>query len=384
MTEEAVRSDPVVETALRLLPVPDHVPGFWGELGTRLSAEAIPLVHEPALAVGPRLVAAPLATVEPPDALSAVELAEVAEVAALEAAVAVPAARRSAADPSLLLVPPALRRRSNAVLSLVAVAAAAVVVVAGATLVQQRSSGGEAAPASATGNPVSTAVASSSSQDEAASTAAVLAWVAAMEAGDTERAWDLLGPASQAHFGTRAAFAAEGTASEDYAAWASSAADDAVVMTVTGQGGSQVLVVTLVGSGERNGVRHRWAEAVPVRLVDGSRVVEPFAFAGEIDVEVPREGSTAEPLPVVSADDELVVIVPRGVDAPTLSIDGQAPVVCGAAAGTSLTQLEDAPGQRCTYRPAKGIAPGRSMLTVAFVAPDGLGIAAESVMFEAA
>jgi len=380
VTDEAVLSDPVVETALRLLPVPDHAPGFWSALGTRLTAEATPPTHEPALAVGPRLVAAPLATIDPLDAVTA---AERAEVAALEAAVAVPAARRSASDPSLLLVPPALRRRSNAVLSMVAVAAAAVVVVAGSALVQQRSSVGVGTPASAVGTPVSTAAATASARDEAASTEAVLAWVAAMAAGDTERAWDLLGPASKAHFGSRAAFAAQGTAGADYAAWASSAPDDAVVMTVPSQG-AQVLVVTLVGSAERDGVRHWWAEAVPVRLVDGNRVVEPYAFAGEIDVEVPGAGLAAEPLPVVSADDELVVIVPRGVDAPALSLDGHAPVICGAAAGTTLTQLEDAPGQRCTYRPAKGFAPGRSMLTVAFVAPDGLGIAAESVMFEAA
>ena len=124
--------------------------------------------------------------------------------------------------------------------------------------------------------------------------------------------------------------------------------------------------------------------AVPVRVVDGARLVEPFAFAGEIRVEVPDGSAAAKPLPIVASDRELVIVVPRGVAAPTIRIDGGGPIECGTSPDTQLSQLKDSPGQRCTYGPSKGLTIGTRVLTVAFVAPDGLGIAASSVVFEAA
>jgi hypothetical protein len=88
--------------------------------------------------------------------------------------------------------------------------------------------------------------------------------------------------------------------------------------------------------------------------------------------------------PVVEVDDELVVVVPRGVEAPVIRLDDGDTLVCGQAEGTELTELEESPGQRCSYKPDGGIEPGERVLTVAFLSSDGTGISAESVLFEAA
>ena len=137
-------------------------------------------------------------------------------------------------------MPRSLRRRSNVVLSMVAVFAAVAVVVAGSTLVRQRST----APSNAANRGqrgrnagVPTAAATTTGEEAAATTTAVLAWGSAMAAGDADRAWELLGPASQAHFGARSGFAAQhGTADAAYARWSTAKADDAVVMTVPAGG----------------------------------------------------------------------------------------------------------------------------------------------------
>jgi hypothetical protein len=88
--------------------------------------------------------------------------------------------------------------------------------------------------------------------------------------------------------------------------------------------------------------------------------------------------------PIVDEDDDLVVVVPRGVGAPMIRLDDGQTLVCGEAEGTELTELETAPGQRCSYHPDGGIEPGQRVFTVAFLSPDGTGISAEAVLFEAA
>lgn len=119
MSRGAIAPDPIVRTALELLPVPDHAAGFWAEVDALLKAEPPRRqVHEPALAVGPAIPAsdAPLGST----ATASVQCLEVR------------------ADPALNLLPPALRRRSNVVLLAVAVAAAALVAVSGFALVRNR------------------------------------------------------------------------------------------------------------------------------------------------------------------------------------------------------------------------------------------------------
>jgi hypothetical protein len=142
-------------------------------------------------------------------------------------------------------------------------------------------------------------------------------------------------------------------------------------------------VVTLVGTVAQEGTRQHRADAFPVRMVDGTPRLEPFAFAGELEIVVPEPVPAGGTRPVMQPGDDIVVVVPRGVQDPVLRLDDGEAVVCGQSEGTELTELDDAPGQRCSYHPEDGVEAGSRVLTVAFVAPDGAGIAAASVLFEA-
>ena len=82
--------------------------------------------------------------------------------------------------------------------------------------------------------------------------------------------------------------------------------------------------------------------------------------------------------------EELVFVVPSGADAPVLRLDDGDTLVCGEADGTELTDLDQAPGQRCAYLPEGGFEPGSHTVTVAFLARDGDAVTAGSVHFEAA
>jgi hypothetical protein len=368
-----VPPDQVVRAALQLLPIPDHGTDFWADFDAALAAEPAPAAATLKRDTRRTLVADPATAPAP----------------------GVPAPRRVlelVPDHSTALVPPALRRTSNLVLSAVAVAAAVMVVVAGTTLVRQRSGDStdtaEVADSTddseAPGASTTSLVALTGAAAEAP-TAAVLAWVAALGDGDMTTAWDALGPASQAHFGSKSAFAAEESAmAEGYGAWSATTPDDVLVTPMAMGGADQVVVVTLVGTVAQEGTQQRRADAFPVRIVDGEARVEPFAFAGELEIVVPEPAPAGGTRPVVHSDDELIVVVPRGVEAPTIRLDDGDPLVCGDAEGTELTELDDAPGQRCSYQPEGGIPAGKRVLTVAFLAPDGSGVAAEAVLFEAA
>jgi len=371
MSDDArVEPDPIVQTALQLLPVPDHGPAFWAQLEAQLEVqlgreppEVVPV--EPALAAGPPLSATvPAAAATRPDRSSR---------------------PRPAPVPTTRLVPPTLRRRSNLLLAAVAVTAAIIVLVAAATLVRDRSlsdldttsAGGSTDRATTTTTP--------DREVDGAPERAVLAWVGALGAGDMATAWEALGPASQAHFGSRPAFDQERSAlAEGYGAWATSTPDHVIVTPVPSGGQAVLVIVTLVGTVRQEGSSVRRADAIPVRLADGAAVVEPFAFAGEIEVSVPGPAGRADELPLVHTDDELVVTVPRGVDAPTVRIDRREPVVCGDDATTALTEPSDAPGQQCSYHPEGGLEPGRRVLTVAIASSDGSMVSARSVLFEVA
>jgi hypothetical protein len=363
--------DPFVRTALQLLPVPEHGEGFWAELDALLDAEPPRQVDEPALAVGPTA-----ATVVVPGRGQDEE--RVFELVPRE---------------STGLVPMELRRRSNAVLSVVAVAAALMVVVASANLVRQRADDGVGTElADSADDPRSDLISSTSTSlaaivGDAAEvpTDAVMAWVGALASGDTAAAWTSMGPASQAHFGSRSAFTGQGSSlAEGYGAWSGATPDDVLVTPVATRDGGSMVVVTLIGAVSQEGTTQRRAVAVPVRMVDGTPHVEPFAFAGELEMVVPEPAPASGDRPVVSTDDELVVVVPRGVAAPTIRLDDGDTLVCGESEGTELTELDGAPGQRCSYHPAGGIPVGERVLTVAVLSSDGSGISAAAVLFEAA
>lgn len=360
MTDDTIPPDPVVRTAIKLLPVPEHATSFWVDLHARLDGEP----QRGGVAVAERPVTA-LPGGDP----------------------------RLGGDHDLIqlgLVPPALRRRSNAVISAVAVAAAIIVVVAGTTLVRERGASDvesdlAAVPASSTSEPSRTSIAALSGVDAQLPTSAVLAWVADLGEGDTAGAWSALGPASRAHFGSKSTFAADsGALAEGYGAWSATEPDEVIVTPLLSSGDGQLVVVTLVGEVQQQGSRAPRADAFPVRIADGAATVELWAFAGELQMVVPDASPAVGAPQRVGRHDELVVVIPRGVAAPTIRLDDGAPMVCGEAEGTELEELNDAPGQLCTYHPEGGIPTGERVLTVAFTAPDGEGVSAESVLFEAA
>ncbi len=393
MTDDHVAPDPLVRAALQLLPVPPHEDGFWLALGAGMDAapaRAATGGHRLHPLTATVIATADTDTTDSAAGVSASPAAEPRE-ALLPGRAIEPAPVDLVPDTTLALVPPGLRRRSNAVLSAVAVAAAVLVVVAGTTLVRQRGGGptdvatlvGVDADAAASSS--TTPVVVSDPSDPASPTGAVLRWVAALGAGDIDAAWAAMAQGSRAHFGSKATFAEERTGlAEGYGAWSAAPPDAMVVTPVSASGDGQLVVVTLVGTIDQEGQRQHRADAFPVRIVDGQASVEPFAVAGELDFLVPEDVPADGTRPLVGRDDELAVVVPRGVVAPIIRLDDGDTLVCGDAEGTELTELTDAPGQRCSYHPEGGIEAGDRVLTVAFVSADGAGISAASVVFEAA
>jgi hypothetical protein len=363
-----VEPDQFTQTALRRLPIPAHSPTFWDELERALDDAS---------------EASTISVFERPDRTDQVPIPA-------------PGAPTTTVDDTLALVPPALRRRSNALLVAVAAAAVVMVVFAGTSLVSEQSDDDNADLADAgdaaeldrlveDAQPAAATPVTLSSTHADASSDAVSAWVDALHAGDADAAWAAMGPASQDHFGTEAAFQAELTAmDEDLGAWSEVEPDDVLVTPVLATDGGTVAVVTLVGTTTVAGESEHRAEAFPVRIVDGEVVLEPFAVAGELELVVPAAVSASGEQPPVEAGEELVVVVPQGVEAPVLRLDGTDPVVCGVADGTELRAMDDMPVQRCSYLPPAGMTPGEHTLTVAFTGADGTSISADALLFQAA
>jgi hypothetical protein len=367
MTEHDVAPDAVVRTALQLLPVPSHGDEFWLRLEASLDAE----------------VQVPLRVERQPRALT---------THAAPASVAAPLDLEPAS--SLAVVPPTFRRASNAVLVAVAAAAAVVIAVAGSSLLEQRRGTDVASDAPLAGAALETLVRDAQGDDatlttlstehEGSSEDAVLAWVEDLGTGDADGAWSAMGDASQGHFDSQAEFAGMmPDLAEGYGAWSAAEPDDVLVTPVLASGEGTIAVVTLVGMVEQEGVMEARADAFPVRLIDGDVILEPFASAGDLEVVVPEPTSEGD-AEAIDVEEELVFVLPSGAEPPVLRIDGGDTVVCGEAAGTDLHDLEGSTGQRCSYLPEGGFAPGDHVVTVAFLDADGSSITADSLRFEAA
>lgn len=365
MTDADVQPDAVVRTALQRLPVPAHADDFWARLERSLDAES--LRSEAARANG-RLTAIPA----------------LASVRDLER------------DPALALVPGTLRRTSNALLVAVAAAAVVVVALAGNTLLESRdgtqqvTSDNDAQASAALDQLLDDAKpevtpSTMSAAGEDASSEAVLTWVDDLRAGHGDEAWGALGPGSKAHFGSQGAFEEQLTSlAEGYGMWSGSQPEQVLITPVQADGDSTLAVVTLVGTVLVDGVEQHRADAFPVRVADGEAHLEPWAFAGEMEVVVPEDVPADGTRPPVDPGEELVIVVPSGAQAPILRLDDGEAVICGQAEGTELTDLEDTPGQRCAYLPHDGISQGEHTLTVAFLGADGTSISAASLLFDAA
>lgn len=378
MSGERPEPDVVVETALRLLPVPDHEPGFWARLGTaldvepdrsaaRTSATALRSPGEEGRS-GPGEEPGRARPVGPgdPDAAPA-------PVVQLQP------------TPVVGVVPPAMHRRSNVVLSALAVAAAVAVVVAGASLVRSRTDDGgpneeTASNEVADGTPDAAGEVFAAPADEPAA-AVVVDWINAVAAGEAEDAWALLGPRSQADWGSFDAFAAERTRlAEGYGAWR--VADPEVIVTALGgEGEEQLVVVMLVGAVPQEGTTRMRADAFPVRLAGDRGVLELYDSAGVMEVVVPDDVGADGSLPVLDPAEEIVLVVPGDVSAPVLRLGDGPVLVCGEAPGTELTPLGGTSGQRCGYAPAEGLPPGDHVLLAAFTSVDGRSVTAHAAAF---
>ena len=364
--DETVQPDQIVSTALRLLPVPPHGEHFWLDLDEALEAAAGDRQEVPAAAGSPGhgAVAA---------AFPVVELQP---------------------DPALALVPPALRRRSNAVAAAAAVAAAVLVVVAASALVRQRSGSDVDTTELAGGGSGRTTLASPDSSDGTSGTAAptdeaelssqaVMSWLSALGHGDGDAAWHAMGPGSRGHLGSRSDFEDLMSAlSEGWGAWAAATPEVVLVTRVPSSGDGSIVVVTLVGDVQQEGTTNRRADAFAVRVVDGVAELEPFDAAGDIEMVIPGPSGPHD-LPTVEGD-ELIVVVPLGVDPPMVRLDDGEALVCGEDPRTELVELDDGSAQRCSLAPEGGVAPGERLLTVAFSSPGGGAISVESVRFTAA
>lgn len=370
MSDAEVPPDDIVRTALQLLPIPSHADDFWECLQCALDAEGT--VAEPAPAS--RSVPVAAAAAPTPVAAPALEVER---------------------DPALALVPGALRRTSNALLVAVAATAVVVVALASNTLLEDRHGTNQLTSddqASAEldalvdgARPDSATLSTMSADAEAASSDAVLAWVDDLRSGDSDDAWAAMGTLSQAHFGSQAVFEEQLTSlAEGYGMWSGSDPDQVMITPVLAGEDGTLAVVTLVGTVTADGQQQHRADAFPVRVVDGDAHLEPFAFAGEMEAVVPGAAPSDGTRPSVEQGEELVIVVPSGAEAPVLRLDDGETVVCGMAEGTELTELEDNPGQRCSYLPMEGIDEGEHTLTVAFLGPDGDSISAASLLFDAA
>lgn len=380
MNDDEVRPDVIVRTALQQLPVPDHGDDFWNRLDRALDHP----VTRGDLPSAPASTSSVVLPEMPPDAGAHSDSADAARP-------------RPASDPSRTLVPAGLRRPSNLVLLAVAAAALVVVGLAGAALLDDRTGGGSDASrdqslASAEldalidgAQGADVTLSTMSAADEAASSDAVLAWVDHLQAGAADEAWAAMGPASQAHFASQADFESQlPELAEGYGSWAGTEPDQVLVTAVSDGEEGVLAVVTLVGTTTSEGDPQHRAEAFPVRFLDDVARVEPFASTGELEVVAPPEDLAGDGSRTLASGEELVVVVPGGADTPLLRLDDGETVVCGAVETTELTSLEDAPGQRCAYRPEEGMSTGEHVLTVAFQSTDGAEISAQSMLFDAA
>ena len=283
--DEPVAPDPFTETALRLLPIPAHGETLLGRPRSSRSTALEPPDRPPPPAETPA---------DRTDRL---------------------AASRGPAEPvvdeALALVPPALRKRSNAMVVAVAAAAVVVVMLAGTSLVrddEQRAgrprrrqrvravgtldSLGRRRPARRSPpSPCPPATRRRPSD-------AVPLGSTAVHTGDADAAWKAMGPGSQDHFGTEAAFEEQLAAMDDgVRRLVVVEPEDVLITPVVADDDGTVAVVTLVGTTTTAGETTRRAEAFPVRIVDGKVVLEPFVDAGSVEVAVPaaRRGRRRPP-----------------------------------------------------------------------------------------
>jgi hypothetical protein len=111
------------------------------------------------------------------------------------------------------------------------------------------------------------------------------AWIAALDKGDRERAWDLMTARARARYDTYAAFESNTGLSEGWATWA--VAEDVAYYhhTLASSGPRALVVVTVAGTRQVEGTTERSAGAMVVDVEGDDARVDPFGPAGAADIE---------------------------------------------------------------------------------------------------
>ena len=373
-------ADPFVAGALCTLTPPHHGQAFWADLERRLAEEG----DAPSI---PALVLHPLVadTDTEAEADTEAELHPIAELTSVEAT-----SRRHRGA----------RSRTRSRLLFPVSAAAALLLIGGVAVANRTNDGHVVGVTAATGrtdpgtgaqtkDPVTTAARAAQPrhpgttrrgatggqaaiQDEPTSPGgAALEWIQSIADGDTHRTWMLMGPASQAHWGSEDELArAMPELASGYGAWARAQAVVTSTFTVSAgglsssglpsSGGGELEVVVLEGVVSMEGSTQARTQAIPVRSVGRQTVtrrVEPFAFGpGETTPEFVRPATTPHGLGPISPDSPIEL----------------------AGKGDQLTLiLDDGPvhpiairSGRATFQPSMGLTLGTHRIVVASVGPD--------------
>jgi hypothetical protein len=114
---------------------------------------------------------------------------------------------------------------------------------------------------------------------------AAKAWIAALDKGDRERAWELMTARARARYDTYAAFESNTDLSEGWATWA--VAQDVAYYhhTLASSGPTAVVVVTVAGTTQVEGTTEQSAGALVVDVEEDRALVDPFADAGATNID---------------------------------------------------------------------------------------------------
>jgi hypothetical protein len=189
-----------------------------------------------------------------------------------------------------------------------------------------------------------------------------------------ESAWERLGPAAQAGWGSFAAFEDARTAfAEGFGTWASAEGRQAGVATVTRTDQGTLHVVTLTGVRYPEGNREDTAVALPVwEDADGNYLVEPPSPAGAAGVQFTAPEPSPTP-PAIGAGDPVVVATSGPVTVLSLVVDQDGEVVTPVLGSDGTA----------SYVPPDGWSPGRHVVTAALLGADG-STGAAAVVFDVA
>ncbi len=355
---DAPDRDLVVAAALLRVRAPEHTDGFWERLEHRLSATELESSRldalRGALPFGPPTEPEPI-TVAP---------------------TAIARLHRTRQ----------IWRGRAAVLS----AAAVLVVIAGAVaLLSEDDPGGQvAAPTVASTAPflpsTTLAIASTTSigppeaidGEPSSEITSVEQWVDAVAMGDTERAWELLGPVSRSRVGGYEGFAAlMPELAEGYGALATAVDRGGSMLDLVAHDEGTLVVITLRGQATQEGAPGDQAKPVPVRQSPTGRYrVEPFASVeGEmVDIQSP------EPRPdgraPLRSGESVEAILPARAEVVAVSVDGY-PTIQVTAERIGSSDLA-----RLSYTPEGGWTDGVHQVTIAYLCPDGTFGAAAIVL----